>query len=168
MRSPRFASAAQRWPLIRDIRMQASWYLPHSPVPIRMRSTRVCRRFMKRTDGSTGRFRTCRSIRAISDRRVRADRPHQQPVRQGRRSLRYGYLLRIPVFRRECTKSLLTSSRRLQRSRVRLLRSRSWTSSVQNYLDRKEPMHFRKCQITDKEYEGGAVRNRCNSYLYRS
>ena len=25
-----------------------------------------------------------------------------------------------------------------------------------NYLDRKEPMHFRKCQITDKEYEGGA------------
>ena len=25
-----------------------------------------------------------------------------------------------------------------------------------NYLDRKEPMHFKKCQITDKEYEGGA------------
>ncbi|WP_125142042.1 2-isopropylmalate synthase [Clostridium transplantifaecale] len=24
-----------------------------------------------------------------------------------------------------------------------------------NYLNRKEPMHFRKCQITDKEYEGG-------------
>ena len=29
---------------IRDIRMPASWYLPHSPVPIRMRSTRACRR----------------------------------------------------------------------------------------------------------------------------
>ena len=25
-----------------------------------------------------------------------------------------------------------------------------------NYLDRKEPMHFMKCQLTDKEYEGGA------------
>ena len=25
-----------------------------------------------------------------------------------------------------------------------------------NYLDRKEPMHFKKCLITDKEYEGGA------------
>ena len=25
-----------------------------------------------------------------------------------------------------------------------------------NYLDRKEPMHFKTCQITDKEYEGGA------------
>lgn len=24
-----------------------------------------------------------------------------------------------------------------------------------SYMDRKEPMHFRKCQITDKEYEGG-------------
>ena len=24
-----------------------------------------------------------------------------------------------------------------------------------NYLDRKEPMHFKKCQITDREYEGG-------------
>lgn len=24
-----------------------------------------------------------------------------------------------------------------------------------HYLDRKEPMHFKKCQITDKEYEGG-------------
>ena len=24
-----------------------------------------------------------------------------------------------------------------------------------SYLDRKEPMHFRKCQITDTEYEGG-------------
>lgn len=24
-----------------------------------------------------------------------------------------------------------------------------------NYLDRKEPMHFKKCQITDKEYEDG-------------
>lgn len=24
-----------------------------------------------------------------------------------------------------------------------------------NYVDRKEPMHFRKCQITDREYEGG-------------
>ena len=23
-----------------------------------------------------------------------------------------------------------------------------------NYLDRKEPMHFKKCQITDKEYDG--------------
>ena len=25
-----------------------------------------------------------------------------------------------------------------------------------NYVDRKEPIHFRKCQIIDKEFEGGA------------
>ena len=36
-----------------------------------------------------------------------------------------------------------------------------------NYLDRKEPMHFKKCQITDKEYEGGAFAT-VATYLYRS
>ena len=25
-----------------------------------------------------------------------------------------------------------------------------------HYVDRKEPIHFRKCQIVDKEFEGGA------------
>ena len=37
-----------------------------------------------------------------------------------------------------------------------------------NYLDKKEPIHFRKCQITDTESADGEFATPCQGYLYRS
>ena len=47
------------------------------------------------------------------------------------------------------------SSRLFPKSRVKLLPEQIMEEFKKDYLDRKEPMHFRKCRITDTETADG-------------
>ena len=83
---------------------------------------------------------------------VRAGGSDQQPVGKGRRRFCDGYLLRLQAAE-GMHKEFADRIQKIAERQGEVAPEQIMEEFRENYLDRKEPYHFRKCKITDFESE---------------
>ena len=132
-------SGARRCRLTRAIPMRESWYLRRSPVPIRMPSTRACRRLWRDRAEYW-------EVPYLPIDPADIGREYEPVVRinsqsgKGGVAFRHGYLSTASSCRSGMHKEFADIIQKIaEKPRERLPRIRSWTEFKENYIDRKEP-----------------------------
>ena len=148
----KYTSAAPRWRFRSGTPMRASWSSPLFPFPSGCHQQGHA--------GAAGKKRPVLGSSLPAHRSgghwktVRAHRTDQQPVRQGRRSLCYGYLLRLQAAK-GMHKEFADVIQAISEKQGEVAPEQIMEEFRSNYTERKEPIHFRKCQIHDTETEDG-------------